>query len=180
MLVEPLAEFEPDLQRIVAGRRGRYLLAAVGSRCEEREIHVEPGNRLKSSFLERTALTATGDALETRRVPVTTLDALRDAHELVPPFGLKLDTEGFELDAVRGASGFLEDTLFVIAEVSVAPRFAGGYAFDELVGTLAERGFRACDVLAVGRGANSPEARYVDLLFRREPPSATSASAARG
>jgi FkbM family methyltransferase len=168
VLVEPLAEFEPDLQRIVAERSGRYLLAAVGATSQERSIHVEPGNRLKSSFLRRARLTTTGDPLETRRVPVTTLDELREKHGLVAPFGLKLDTEGFELEAIRGAPRFLEDTLFVIAEVSMARRFEGGYAFAEFVAVLAEHDFRACDVLEVARGSRGPETPHLDLLFRRE------------
>lgn len=168
VLVEPLAEFEPDLKRILAARPGRYLLAALGAEPGERTLHVEPGNRLKSSFLERSALTATGDPLERRRVPVTTLDRLLEEQRPTPPFGLKLDTEGFELDVVKGATRLLADTLFVIAEVSVAPRFEGGYAFADFVAALAARGFRACDVLEVARGSRSPETPYVDLLFRRQ------------
>lgn len=168
VLVEPLAEFETDLQRLVASRGGLYLLAALGAEPGQRALHVEPGNRLKSSLLERTALTVTGHPLETRSVPVTTLDRLREEHRLQPPFGLKLDTEGFELEVVRGATRFLDDTLFVIAEVSVAPRFEGGYAFADFVAALAARGFRACDVLEVARGSRTPETPYVDLLFRRQ------------
>ncbi len=172
LLIEPLAEFEADLRRILASRRGRYLLTALGPRPGERTLHVEPGNRLKSSFLERSALTASGDRREARAVPVTTLDLLRVEQALAPPFGLKLDTEGFELEVVRGATRFLEETLFVIAEVSVAPRFEGGYAFADFVAALAERGFRACDVLEVARGSRSPETPYLDLLFRRQSGSA--------
>lgn len=167
VLIEPLADCEPALQRIVASHPGRYWLCALGAEPGERVLRVEPGNPLKSSLLARTALTATGDPLEERRVPVTTLDRLLDEHGFTPPFGLKIDTEGFELDVVRGATRFLQDALFVIAEVSVAPRFEGGYAFEEFVTAIRDQGFRTCDVLHVAHGASSPGARYADMLFAK-------------
>lgn len=44
-----------------------------------------------------------------------------------PPFGLKVDTGGADPDVVEGAHEFLRETEFVIAEVSIAERFEGGY-----------------------------------------------------
>jgi FkbM family methyltransferase len=169
ILVEPLAEFEPTLDRILAGRPGRAFLSAVGSSEGRRRIRVESGNRLKSSLLERTVLTATGEAGEEREIPVTTLDHLLDEHEneFAAPIGLKIDTEGFELEVIQGATRLLERTLFVIAEVSVAARFEGGYSFADLVGALDQRGFAVCDLLEVSRSRRSPGAHYVDVLFVR-------------
>jgi FkbM family methyltransferase len=168
ILVEPLAEFEPDLERILAARPGRAILTAVGSAEGRRTIRVESGNRLKSSLFERTPLTATGMVGEEREIPVTTLDQLLNENEFPAPIGLKIDTEGFELEVIEGASRLLERTLFVIAEVSVAARFEGGYTFADLVGALQQRGFAAVDLLEVSRSRRSPGARYVDVLFVRE------------
>lgn len=173
VLVEPLAEFEPALRAIVAGRRGRYFLTAVGSAEGRRRIRVEPGNRLKSSLLERTPLTRTGDALEEREIPVTTLDRLHAEHGFDAPIGLKIDTEGFELEVIEGAARLLERAQFVIAEVSVAARFEGGYSFADLVGALDRRGFAVVDLLEVSRSRRSPGARYVDVLFVRREPAAS-------
>lgn len=171
VLVEPLAEYEPDLRRIVAERGGAYHLTALGAAEGRATLHVEPGNRMKSSLLARTPLTATGDRAATREVPVTTLDALRAEAGLEPPFGLKIDTEGFELEVLRGARGFLADALFVIAEASVAARFEGSYRFDELVAEMAGHGFHVRDFLEVSRSARTPGARYADVLFARPEPS---------
>jgi FkbM family methyltransferase len=171
ILVEPLAEFAPHLDRILAGRPGRAFQSAVGSSEGQRRIRVESGNRLKSSFLERTALTATGEVGEEREISVTTLDHLLDAYEseFSAPIGLKIDTEGFELEVIEGATRLLERTLFVIAEVSVAARFEGGYSFADLVCALDQRGFAAVDLLDVSRSRRGPGARYVDVLFVRAP-----------
>lgn len=168
VLVEPLAEYEDSLRRIAAERGGRYHLTALGASEGRRTIHIEPGNRMRSSLLARTALTASGDALATREVPVTTLDRLLERGGFAPPFGLKIDTEGFELEVVRGAERFLRDAVFVIAEASLAERFEGGYRFAELVAELARHGLHACDFLEVSRSASTPGARYADVLFRRE------------
>ena len=167
VLVEALSEYEDDLRRILAARDGAYHLSALGSAEGRQTIHIEPGNRMKSSLLPRTALTETGDSLTTREIPVTTLDRLLEAQRFEPPFGLKIDTEGFELEVIRGAERFVRDAIFVIAEASVAERFEGGYRFAELVGEMAGHGFQVCDFLEVSRSSRAPEPRYVDVLFRR-------------
>ena len=174
VLVEPLAEYEDDLRRIVAARGGRYFLTALGSAEGRQTIHIEPGNRMKSSLLERTALSATGDPLETREIPVTTLDALAAREAFAAPFGLKIDTEGFELEVVGGAAHFLGEAEFVIAEVSVAERFQGGYRFAEMLAAMARHGLHACDFLEVSRSSRNAEPRYVDVMFRRDGDSTSS------
>lgn len=167
VLVEPLSEYEADLRRIVSERGGRYFLTALGSEEGRRTIRIEPGNRMKSSLLERTAITATGDRLDEREIPVTTLDGLSEREGFEAPFGLKIDTEGFELEVVNGAECFLRNAAFAIAEVSVAERFAGSYRFADLVAAMARHGLHACDILEVSRSSRGPETRYVDVLFRR-------------
>lgn len=166
-LVEPLAEFEPHLQEILRTYRGSYCLTAVGAEAGSAQIHVEPEQPTKSSINARTALTATGTAGETRTIPVATLDQLAQDHRLEPPFGLKIDTEGFELEVIRGASRFLEQAQFVIAEVSVSRRFEGSYDFAEFIAAMAERRFRLSDVLAAPRNRRS-ETMFVDAMFRPE------------
>lgn len=52
-------------------------------------------------------------------VPATTLDTLRSRLSLGAPFLLKLDVQGAEVSALRGATGFLKDTHVVICEADV-------------------------------------------------------------
>jgi FkbM family methyltransferase len=51
---------------------------------------------MMSSFLARTDLTATGKQVEKREVAVKTLDTVMEDYGFESPFGLKIDTEGFE------------------------------------------------------------------------------------
>jgi hypothetical protein len=83
------------------------------------------------------------------------------------PYGLKIDAEGSELEVIRGATNSLRDAEFVIAEVSVLPRFEGGHGFARFIGELDERGFEVCDFLDIGR-ADSSVVTFVDLLFKRK------------
>jgi FkbM family methyltransferase len=55
----------------------------------------------------------------TRRVPLCTLDGLVARHELEPPFVLKLDVQGGELDVLRGALRTLDEAVIVTAEIQI-------------------------------------------------------------
>ena len=169
VLVEPLEENEHHLRRILQEYEGAYFLTAVGAREEELVINVEPNKRSKSSIHARTDLTSTGDPVEKRKIPVTTLDALAEKNDFRPPFGLKIDTEGFEYQVVEGAPNFLRETQFVIAEVNVAEVYEGSYSFADFVGIMDEHGFSLCDILHTRRTKSSPtELLLMDAMFRRE------------
>jgi FkbM family methyltransferase len=166
VMVEPLAEFTGSIEKILADRRGRHIPMAVGEAKGRRNIFVEPRHVLGSSFYERCEAERTGDRRTVREVEMTTLDAIAGELRLPKPYGLKLDTEGTELEILRGASDFLRDTIFVIAEASVMNRFEGSYSFEELIAKMDESGFQVCDILDIGR-ARSTEVTFVDLVFRR-------------
>jgi FkbM family methyltransferase len=164
VLVEPLAEFEPDVRRILARYRGEYLPLALGSRDEARPIQVNTRWHERSSLLHRTTLEDQGDPKATRVVPVTTLDGVLAERGFQPPFGLKLDVEGAELEVIEGAGAFLRQTQFLIAEVAVARRFEGGYSFAEFIRAMDERRFRLRDILHHGRN-DAQEMTFVDAVF---------------
>jgi FkbM family methyltransferase len=162
VLVEPLAEFEEHLSRLVAERPGEYILAAAGSSNGRAHVNV---NLDLSSLLSSLRVTDAPDEL--REVPLVTLDGLRAERGWTPPFGLKIDTEGFEYEVIKGASALLEETQFVLAEVTVSDRYGSGYSFAQFVSLMEERGFRLCDVLYLARPRRDGDVQYMDALFRR-------------
>ncbi len=164
LLLEPLTEFEPRLRQILQRLRGDYELTAVGARRARRVMHVDPQRTVRSSLLDRTVATASDAGTVPREVPVTTLDAVLEVRALEPPFGLKIDTEGYELEVIRGATRFLRQTAFVVAEVSVARRFRGSYSFAEFVAAMDRHGFRMAHVVDMV-GLRRPELLYVDAVF---------------
>ena len=168
VLVEPLKENEPHLQRILQEYNGQYFLTALGAREEELTINVElpPRWRNMSSIHPRTDFTSSSNPVEKRKIPVTTLDALLDKHDFQAPFGLKVDTEGFEYQVIEGATNFLRGTQFVITEVNVAKVYEGSYSFAEFVEIMAENSFALCDILYTKR-MGPGKVLFVDAVFKR-------------
>lgn len=166
VLIEPLREFEAGLRRLLRERKGDYLLTAVGALEGTVTIHADAQLPAQSSIKTRSALVSGANITEVRKIPITTLDQLYDQFQWTGPIGLKIDTEGYEHLVVQGASRLLQETEFVIAEVSVARRFEDSYSFAEFITLMQREGFVAHDVLDAPR-TPSGELGYLDVFFRR-------------
>jgi FkbM family methyltransferase len=168
VLIEPLREFEGDLERISRRRGGEYVLTAVGAAPGRAELFVNSQMLYESSFLvNEWRPPEEHEALERREVEVTTLDALRAERGWQGPFGLKIDAEGYEHQVIEGATALLADAQFVIAEVSVTRPFAGGASFAGFIALMDRHGFAVHDLLdGSKRGIGGVE--FVDVMFRRK------------
>ena len=167
ILVEPLSEFFEEIAQILARRRGVHIPAAAWSREAELELQVEPRWTEISSHYSLNPLERTGDTLTPRRVQATTIDRIIADHTFPEPFGLKIDTEGAELEVIRGAVATLARTVFVIAEVGVLhDRFEGSYSFAQFITAMDQAGFEVCDLLRISRAAPA-HVLDVDLVFQR-------------
>lgn len=104
---------------------------------------------------------ATGHTQELKEVDVVRLDDALIGGGYQPRYGIKIDTEGFELEVLKGTERILADVEFIIAELQVKRIFRDSYRFSEVVQFLGERGFELFDVLnARGRSPN-----HLDCLF---------------
>ncbi len=121
---------------------------ALASTPGKRMLNVSRG-RYESSFLEpdmdlirRLGIKGSFDVAAREEVWCTTLDefARRDGIEAVDY--LKLDTQGTELDILRGGEAMLASTLVIKTEVEFVQVYRGQPLFGEVVGHLADRGFR--------------------------------------
>ncbi len=166
VLMEPLREFDPYVESILARHPGIHIPAAAGAREGNLTIDLHPVWLERSSLYRRNAIEDPGAIQEQRQVRVTTLDRVIVEHDLRGPFGIKIDAEGCEIDVLAGAEKMLDDTEFVIAEVAVANRFHGGYSFAEFVARMDRHGFELCDLLDIGRADNSI-VTFVDGVFRK-------------
>jgi FkbM family methyltransferase len=117
-----------------------------------------------STFLQRTALTEKITE-STYEVDVITLDSLVYEMARNKRCGLKIDTEGFEVEVMRGLDKYEDHFDFVVAEVSVLNRFEDSYNFSELITIFYEKGFRFYNFL----NEPKPQAtRFYDCLFLQE------------
>ena len=169
VLIEPLEEFEPNLNTILRKYRGHSVRTALGAEEGKRVLHLDPEFPERGSMYTRTALEASGHELAPREVSVTTLDALMKQQTLQPPFGLKIDAEGCEYEIIQGAKEFLKQTEFVIAEVAVAKRFHRGYTFRDFINLMHHHQFSLCEELDVGR-SDDHTLTFIDAVFRRFTP----------
>ena len=103
----------------------------------------------------------------TEAVEIDTLDAMFGEMELAGPVLLKLDVQGYELQALRGGRELLDRVDAVLTEASFVAFYEGQALFDELNQWLNEAGFH------VVAGAMSAQAggrwEQGDFLYERVP-----------
>ncbi|WP_299321887.1 FkbM family methyltransferase [Parasphingopyxis sp.] len=135
-------------------------------------LGAQPGSMLlhemgpKTGFVERTKLSQ-GVLRDEYDVEVVTLDSLIEQYAPTGWIGLKIDTEGFEEQIIKGLNEHAHRISFVICEASIRKRFIGGYVFSELVAAMHERGLEFFNI--IGKLKRRPT--YYDVVFlRRDHP----------
>jgi len=101
------------------------------------------------------------------KVRVTTLDTLLHETQWQGQIDLlKMDVQGSELMALRGADRALASARFILAEVSFAPLYEDSCVFGEVFDHLSSRGFRLLSLQEGFRGHDG-ELLQGDALFAR-------------
>jgi FkbM family methyltransferase len=146
---EPLPEPYAVLARIAGGRRIQAFRTAIGPRVARARMHVMQPDDC-SSLLAPTALqhaTFPETRLEgTTAVEIAPLDAFVGPGDLGAPALLKLDVQGFELDALEGCASLLDRFAAVYVECSFVPLYAGQPLADEVLEHLRPQGFRLAGI----------------------------------
>ena len=166
VLIEPQKEFEPALREICSRMDAEYHLVGVGSSERYQPIYRLLGSPTGSSFLPPTSLNEQlwGASEASEELHIVPLDSY---HTLPGPFFLKIDTEGYELEVLRGATKVLAKTDVVLMEVAITQRQVGEPGLVEIGTFMENNGFRLIDFpVLTQRGANGPLV-YVDVAFAR-------------
>lgn len=111
-----------------------YVLAAAGSRVGT--IHFDASDAFSGRAYEGPA---PGNDIE---VPVTTIDHETQGRRLAGPYLVKLDTHGFEVEILRGASNVLADAALLVIEVYNFTINEGALRFPAMCQHLETIGFR--------------------------------------
>jgi len=140
VLVEPLREYTPELERFCAETPGaEWVAAAAGSAPGERVLAVDAEGG--GSSLLPGAAGAAAAGLEARTVPVVTLDSLYAGGARPLPGLVKLDVEGAELDALAGASTLLGSAELFVIEAALFRYRPSQPTLAELIAFMAGRGY---------------------------------------
>jgi FkbM family methyltransferase len=171
-----IISFEPlsgpaALYRLVFGRDDHAMLveAAVGPQSGDAQIHLSARDD-SSSLLPITArqdemFPGTAEA-GTERIRVVRVADVLPAQEVAVPALLKLDVQGFELQALEGSEDVLARFDWVYAECSFVELYGGQALADEVIAWLRERGFRLMGIFNMSYDRLG-HAIQADFLFRK-------------
>ncbi len=145
LLVEPLEEHRPALEKVVAGLKdARCVIAAAAAAPGEITIHVHPDLIGSSLYLEDEQSGVNGVP---RTIPAVTLDGACADYGLRGPYLLKIDVQGAELDVLAGAAQVLQETEVVVLETSLFEVFQGGPQIADVIAWMRTNGFVVYDIL---------------------------------
>ena len=168
---EPLPEPYAVLARIAARQpRIRTHRTAIGPHAGPTQMHVmrpDDCSSLLAPTARQSAIFRGSGHHGTTTVALAPLDVHLSARELAPPSLLKLDVQGFELEALEGCARLLDRFAAVYVECSFEHLYAGQALADEVLAHLAERGFglRGVYNVACDRGGRAVQADF--LCVRR-------------
>lgn len=163
VLIDPVPN--PELAQTLGDRRHTFVETALGAHPGTAVAHVDLDESGLSSLHQRSELTRTENRVRETEVRMTRLDDV--VAETVPSdhrIGLKIDTEGYELEVLAGASATLQRCEFVVCEASVLARFDQNYRLDDLVMIMREAGFGVGAVLSAYRDA-AGLIKFIDVAF---------------
>ena len=169
VLIDARAEAEAQMQARGAPADYAFHACGVGAAPGEMELRI-PVTAKGAATARAGFRTASGpmarniEGYETRPVPVRTVDEIMRAYP--GRVGMKIDTEGFEYEVLRGAGDTLARCDFVMLELSVTPRFEGVAPPSRVFAELARAGLEFRDILrSTGDGKGGPRPRLFDALF---------------
>jgi FkbM family methyltransferase len=168
ILVEPQYEMESQLKDFCSAYPGSgYYLAGAGPAEEQKFLTI--WEDLKgSSFLpsEKKELI---DAGKQRIVDIITIDSIVQKNGSRMPDLIKLDIQGFELEALRGAENTFGKTEFFILEVSLFPfsDTPGTPVFHEVISFMLKRGYVVYDFPGFMRRPYDGALAQCDVCFVR-------------
>jgi len=168
-LIEPQIEMEDRLKQFVQNHPGdNYYLVGVGSKKETLVLTIYD-DYAGSSFLpnEDDKLKEKG---KQREVEISTMDAIVAENNLEIPQLVKLDIQGFELEALRGATSYFGKTEVFILEVSLFAFGSGDKMpeFPEVIRFMEDRGYVPYDFPGFLRRPYDGALGQCDVCFVQE------------
>ena len=141
LLIDPLDETKDYISKNLLSREVIFHKCGVGKEVTEALINVqkEIGS---SSILKVTDINYESDPIDKRKIAIKTLDSIVNSEKNLGKLGIKIDTEGYELNIILGATETLKSAEFVLAEVRHNHEsFQGVYKLSEFISAMHDNGF---------------------------------------
>lgn len=164
ILIEPLQEFLPPLKRLSKKIPQTHCEHAAASSYEgSMLLHVHHdlvGSSLYSEVEEGTDING-----RPREIRTVTLDRLVARQQARPPYLIKVDVQGAELDVLKGADVTLTQADYVLLEVSLFHFFKDGPSFGDVVAYMKDKGFVPYDLYEMQYRPLDHALAQVDIAF---------------
>jgi FkbM family methyltransferase len=171
VLVEPQQAFRPHLERLCERLGADLHPIAVGAEGSSGNLFIPDLGATSASLRPWTDSTREltmrrGNTSHGRSelVTVRTLDAI---NVYPPPYMLKIDVEGSELDVLKGASRTLAETQLIVTEASILARFDHDAKLHDIAQFLLDHDLVLFDLVELHQEALGGRLRYVDAAFLR-------------
>ena len=163
-LVEPVAECLPVLEKLKQRLDADYFLVAAGAENKEVVFNVHGDISGSSLFPQVEGKVLDGEA---RPTPMRRLDSLLPEF-LEHPVFLKIDTQGAEIEVLKGLGSRIGEIDLMILETTMMPMRHGIPQFADIVRFCDEAGFAVYDVLEGHMRALDGALAQIDLAFVRK------------
>lgn len=160
--VEPLLERKEKL--LAHAKKYSMEIHQVAAGRERTKIPINIGEKRGISSLLTHVDPSADRIIGTRRVEVHRLDSFVQPKGRA---GLRIDAEGSEPDVIEGAASIMDQIDWVVAEVSMSPRFKEDRLFAGVYDLLAPQGFIFRDILDLVRQREG-DMRKIDAVFVRQ------------
>ena len=155
-----LFEANPEYEEILK-QTGQRVFNKLLSNPGRGEVDFYNGTNTGDSYYKET--TTIYDDKTSIKMPTVTLDELIEQNNLPIPQLLKLDTQGSELDILKGATKLLGKTELIISELPIIEYNRGAPNISEYLEFFKSHDYIPVDVLEVHRGEET--LIQLDILF---------------
>lgn len=167
VLIEPQERFEMELRAICRTIDAEYHLVGAGSKEQQLPIFQLPGSPTGSSFLPPNAETDRHYGTSEKSADAIGVVPLDTYAALPGPCFVKIDTEGFELEVLHGATRILEKTDVVLLETAITERQVGEPDLIDVGAFMKRNGFRLIDFPVITPQGKDGPLLYLDAAFAR-------------
>lgn len=163
-LIEPVEECRPILEQLKRRLDAEYFMVAAGAENGAITFNVHDDISGSSMFAQVEGKALDGEA---RTTPMRRLDSLLP-EKLEYPIFLKVDTQGAEIEVLKGLGARLREIDLMILETTMMPMRHGIPQFADIVRFCDEAGFAVYDILEGHMRALDGALAQIDLAFIRK------------
>jgi len=169
---EPISEvFQRLLKK--TQRHLNWTAYNLGAGNKEEEIAMNISENFVSSSILKVGKASLSAEPTTRithqeKIKITTLDSFFQSKDLKGEILLKLDIQGYEMEALRGAIKSLPQIKLIQTELSFTDLYEGGPLFDEVIAFLREQGYGVFAIIPGFRDESSGRMLQADGFFVKE------------